>query len=71
MHAQQLLTAEVTQTHFKQETDQRSSLKAKFDALYNSIFAGATPDFPEEDARELVVNRTQVSHKEAQRQFDL
>jgi hypothetical protein len=59
MLAQQLFAAEATHTHFKQETDRHSSLKAQLDALYNSIFAGATLGFPEEDAKEWAVNRAQ------------
>lgn len=44
--------AEVTKSQYEKDAAQHDKFQRALDALYNSIFAGTTPEFPEEDARE-------------------
>lgn len=52
------LKAEADTQRQKLETDTKrhNDLQAELDALYNSIFAGYTPEFPDEDAKENACN---------------
>lgn len=43
----------------QQEADRHNRLQAELDALYNSIFAGHTPEFPDEDRKEDACNAAQ------------
>ncbi|KAF2852571.1 hypothetical protein T440DRAFT_466705 [Plenodomus tracheiphilus IPT5] len=44
--------AEVQKLRFESEAQRHQHLQASLDALYNSIFAGPTPEFPNEDQKE-------------------
>ena len=56
----QQLVAEADAKKVEHESNSRrhDELQRELDALYNSIFAGYTPEFPEEDAREHAVDET-------------
>ena len=71
MLARQLSEAEAAQTQFQQASDRHTELKVQLDTLYNSIFAGPTPDFPEEDVKEWPVNQAQASYSEVQRRLEV
>lgn len=47
--------AEVQKATFERDAARHDDLQHELDALYNSIFAGYTPEFPDEDAREEAV----------------
>ncbi|EDU43642.1 hypothetical protein PtrSN002B_010884 [Pyrenophora tritici-repentis] len=52
-YAKQLFDeAEARKKEMAAEAQRHSSLQAELDALYNSIFAGRTPEFPDEDRKE-------------------
>ena len=52
-YAQQLKAeADKAKAEYEQSALRHDTLQQELDALYNSIFAGPTPGFPEEDARE-------------------
>ncbi|KAF2711873.1 hypothetical protein K504DRAFT_465611 [Pleomassaria siparia CBS 279.74] len=44
--------AETERQHFEHEAQRHEQFQAHLDALYDSIFSGPTPGFPEEDERE-------------------
>jgi chromosome segregation ATPase len=44
--------AQSQRTTYAASADRHIHLQTQLDALYNSIFAGPTPDFPDEDAKE-------------------
>ncbi|KAK7190593.1 hypothetical protein DPSP01_007248 [Paraphaeosphaeria sporulosa] len=44
--------AEVAKAGYEKDAARHDEYQRALDALYNSIFAGTTPEFPEEDARE-------------------
>lgn len=48
--------AEGTRQTYASSADKHKHLQAQLDALYNSIFAGHTPDFPSEDRAEEACN---------------
>ncbi|KAF9690734.1 hypothetical protein EKO04_011438 [Ascochyta lentis] len=48
--------AEVQRKKFEGETTRRNQLQQQLSQLYNSIFAGQTPEFPEEDRKEEACN---------------
>jgi hypothetical protein len=50
--------AEVTRAEYEQNALRHDSLQTELDALYNSIFAGYTPGFPDEDQKEQSVEAT-------------
>jgi len=56
--------ADLQKSHFEAAAQRHQSLQAELDALYNSIFAGPTPEFPGEDQKEY--NCTTIS-QQAQR----
>lgn len=47
---------ETTKGQYEAQVERREQLQRELDALYNSIFAGHTPDFPEEDEKESFCN---------------
>jgi hypothetical protein len=52
-YAQHLKSEAHTQrTTYAASADRHTHLQSQLDALYNSIFAGPTPEFPDEDAKE-------------------
>ncbi|KAF1937458.1 hypothetical protein EJ02DRAFT_458721 [Clathrospora elynae] len=48
--------AETRKTDIAAQTTRHKALQAELDALYNSIFAGHTPEFPDEDRKEDACN---------------
>ena len=44
--------AEVTRNEYEKQAQRHSDLQRELDALYDSIFAGPTPGFPDEDEKE-------------------
>lgn len=48
--------ASVQRSTFQTSADRHKQLQAQLDQLYNSIFAGRTPEFPDEDAKEDACN---------------
>jgi len=48
--------AEARKKEIAAEAQRHSNLQAELDALYNSIFAGRTPEFPDEDRKEDACN---------------
>lgn len=50
--------AEARKKEIAAEAQRHSTLQAELDALYNSIFAGRTPEFPDEDRKEDACNAT-------------
>lgn len=44
--------AEIQKSRFETEAQRHQQLQASLDALYNSIFTGPTPEFPDEDQKE-------------------
>jgi hypothetical protein len=48
--------AEKTRQTYASSASKHKELQSQLDALYNSIFAGHTPDFPSEDAAEMSCN---------------
>ncbi|KAF2024058.1 hypothetical protein EK21DRAFT_104942 [Setomelanomma holmii] len=56
-YVKQLKTeAESTRQTYSQSAERHKQLQAQLDALYNSIFAGHTPEFPDEDRAEEACN---------------
>lgn len=53
--------ADVQKSRFEIAAQRHESLQGELDALYNSIFAGPTPEFPDEDQKEYVC--TNVSQR--------
>jgi len=51
--------AQTACTQYQQSADRHKDLQSQLDALYNSIFAGPTPDFPAEDNAEQTVTNAQ------------
>lgn len=47
---------ETTKQKYEQQAQRHEGLQRELDAFYNSIFAGHTPGFPEEDEREAACN---------------
>jgi hypothetical protein len=47
---------ETTKAQYEAQVKRHEELQRELDALYNSIFAGHTPDFPEEDEKEYSCN---------------
>jgi hypothetical protein len=50
--ATQLSEANEARVDLEQQADQHAAMQRELDALYDAIFSGPTPDFPEEDAKE-------------------
>ncbi|KAL6702739.1 hypothetical protein ACN47E_000973 [Coniothyrium glycines] len=48
--------AETQRARFEQSAQRHAALQAELDALYNAIFAGHTPEFPDEDDKEDACN---------------
>ncbi|KAJ4333397.1 hypothetical protein N0V95_009442 [Ascochyta clinopodiicola] len=48
--------AEVQRQKFDSDTSRHNQLQQQLDQLYNSIFAGQTPEFPDEDRKEEACN---------------
>lgn len=48
--------AEIGKVQMVQRAERHSALQAELDALYDSIFAGYTPEFPDEDRKEEACN---------------
>ena len=55
---QLIAEAEAKKVEYERDASQHGALQRELDALYNSIFAGYTPEFPEEDEREGAVAET-------------
>lgn len=55
--------AEQQKTRYQQAASRHEALQAELDTLYNSIFAGHTPGFPDEDRKEDTCNNV---HAEVQ-----
>jgi hypothetical protein len=56
-YAQHLISeARVQRQSFAASADRHAHLQSQLDALYNSIFAGHTPEFPDEDRKEDACN---------------
>ncbi|KAH7066431.1 hypothetical protein BKA63DRAFT_524340 [Paraphoma chrysanthemicola] len=56
-YVKQLKTeADIQRQTFAQSADRHKELQSQLDALYNSIFAGHTPEFPDEDRAEEACN---------------
>jgi hypothetical protein len=51
-----LSEGETTKAEYERSAARHDEFQRELDALYNSIFAGTTPEFPEEDAREAACN---------------
>jgi hypothetical protein len=51
--------AETQRGTYQTVADRHKQLQAQLDQLYNSIFAGHTPEFPDEDAKEFACNNAQ------------
>ncbi|KAK5654289.1 hypothetical protein OQA88_7466 [Cercophora sp. LCS_1] len=62
---QQLAEATAVADSLSQEVKKHDDTQAELDRLYNSIFAGATPDVPEEDEKERDVERAMASYQDA------
>lgn len=64
--------AEVQRQKFESDTAKHSHLQQQLDQLYNSIFAGQTPEFPEEDRKEDACNaasqQVQSVHQELEKE---
>lgn len=59
-YVKQLKTeADIQRQHYQQSVDRHDQFQAELDALYHSIFAGHTPEFPDEDRKEEACNATQ------------
>ncbi|KAJ4985620.1 hypothetical protein SVAN01_08895 [Stagonosporopsis vannaccii] len=48
--------AEIQKQNFDRDTNRHNDLQKQLDELYNSIFAGQTPEFPDEDRKEEACN---------------
>ena len=48
--------AEIRKNEITSQSNRHDTLQAELDALYNSIFAGHTPEFPDEDRKEEACN---------------
>ncbi|KAF2662450.1 hypothetical protein K491DRAFT_585036 [Lophiostoma macrostomum CBS 122681] len=58
-YARQLLAeAESTRAEYERNAQRHEALQRELDELYNAIFAGYTPGFPDEDDKEQHVNTT-------------
>jgi predicted S18 family serine protease len=51
-----LAEGNTTKTDYERAAARHDELQRELDALYNAIFAGTTPEFPDEDAREAACN---------------
>ncbi|KAF2623118.1 hypothetical protein BU25DRAFT_414638 [Macroventuria anomochaeta] len=64
--------AEVQRQKFDRDTTRHNHLQQQLDQLYNSIFAGQTPEFPEEDRKEEACNaacqQMQSIHQELEKE---
>ncbi|USP80412.1 hypothetical protein yc1106_07686 [Curvularia clavata] len=60
--------AQTQRQNFSSAADQHARLQSQLDALYNSIFAGHTPEFPDEDRKEDACNASwqQLQHHHQQ-----
>jgi hypothetical protein len=59
-----LKEAQAAKAQYEQVAAGHKKAQADLDALYNSIFDGPTPEFPEEDAAELPVKQAQQIHQD-------
>lgn len=70
-YVQQLAAeANVQKSHFEQSAQRHHALQAELDALYNSIFAGYTPEFPDEDRKEEASNAASQALQHANQQLE-
>ncbi|KAJ8113314.1 hypothetical protein OPT61_g4520 [Boeremia exigua] len=64
--------AEVLRQKFDSDTTRHNELQSQLDQLYNSIFAGQTPEFPDEDRKEEACNaasqHVQSIHQELEKE---
>ncbi len=66
MLVHQLEEANKNKAEFEIVAKRNAELQAELQALYNSIFAGATPEFPEEDRAEEAVRQAQAAYGQSQ-----
>lgn len=66
MLSRQLEEATKSRAEFEVVARRNAGLQAQLQALYNSIFAGNTPEFPEEDRAEEAVRQAQMAFGQAQ-----
>lgn len=64
--------AEIQKSQFESSAQHHNQLQGELDALYNSIFAGHTPEFPDEDRKEDACNaahqKVQQLHQQLERE---
>lgn len=61
--------AEITKQEYEKTALQHDEFQRELDALYNSIFAGYTPGFPDEDAQEHSVNAASEHSADVNQRF--
>lgn len=62
--------ADVQKSQFAQSAKRHDQLQAELDALYNSIFAGHTPEFPDEDRKEEACNTAHQNVQQLNQQLE-
>ncbi|KAK3062227.1 hypothetical protein LTS18_004567 [Coniosporium uncinatum] len=63
---ERLNEANQSKAQLEADTKRHEQAQKELDALYNSIFAGPTPEFPEEDQKEYTLNQQRDAFTQAQ-----
>lgn len=67
----QLREARETESGLEEETSRNELAQRELDELYDGIFAGPTPEFPEEDVREENVEGAKAQYEDVERQLGM
>ena len=62
--------ADIRKSQLEHQVQRHTQLQQELDALYNSIFAGTTPEFPDEDRVEDACNAAHLNVQQANQQLE-
>jgi hypothetical protein len=66
-----LVDAEATASRLRAVVDEHQAAQSELDALYNSIFSGPSPEFPNEDFKEGMVKAAKATFEEVQQRLSM